>query len=85
MICLCVFEDYIDTGLLSATPKQIKKRFYKRYKCTEKYVALLLGGGKILLAPVTIELGSVVRWLRVRGTHGWSLRFSRTHMVSMSR
>ena len=54
MICLYVFEDYIDSGLLNATPKQIKIRSYRGYKCAEKCVALLLGGGKILLAPVMV-------------------------------
>jgi hypothetical protein len=49
VICLYVFEDYIDSGLLSATPKQIKICFYREYECAEKCVALLLGGGKILL------------------------------------
>jgi hypothetical protein len=49
VICLYVFEDYIDSGLLSATPKQIKICFYRGYECAEKCVALLLGGGKILL------------------------------------
>jgi hypothetical protein len=34
VICLYVFEDYNDSGLLSATPKQIKISSYRRYKCT---------------------------------------------------
>lgn len=70
VICLYVFEDYIDSGLLSATPKRIKIRFYKRYKCAEKCLTLLLGGGQILLAPVTVELSTVVPRLRVGGTSG---------------
>jgi hypothetical protein len=73
-----VFEDYIDSGLLSATPKQIKIRSYRGYKCAEKRVALLLGGEKILLAPVAVELSTIVPRLRVCGTPGMSPRVAQS-------
>jgi hypothetical protein len=70
VICLYVFEDYIDSGLLSATPKQIKIRSYRGYKCAEKYVALLLGGGKILLGSSGSRIEHHRTRLWVCGTPG---------------